>query len=147
MYLEHYDLNILPFENAPNPAFFYPSSMHKEALERLHYTVSQGKGAAMLVGGVGCGKTIISHALIEGERTSKHIQEMMKYASAEIGKGETEATIYKSVEVNIGSQCVIRDQLRMVREFQLADEIRAGLTKLGIVLEDTPQGTVWKRKR
>ena len=72
MYLEHYDLKILPFENAPNPAFFYPSSMHKEALERLHYTVAQGKGAAMLVGGVGCGKTIISHALINRLRKDRY---------------------------------------------------------------------------
>ncbi len=72
MYLEHYDLKILPFENAPNPSFFYPSSMHKEALERLHYTVFQGKGAAMLVGGVGCGKTIISHALIDRLRKDRY---------------------------------------------------------------------------
>ena len=72
MYLEHYDLKILPFENAPNPAFFYPSSMHKEALDRLLYTVHQGKGAAMLVGGVGCGKTIISHALIDRLRKDRY---------------------------------------------------------------------------
>ena len=72
MYLEHYDLKVLPFENAPNPSFFYPSSMHREALERLHYTVSQGKGAAMLVGGVGCGKTIISHALIDRLRKDRY---------------------------------------------------------------------------
>ena len=72
MYLEHYDLRILPFENAPNPTFFYPSSMHKEALERLHYSVAQGKGAAMLIGGVGCGKTIISHALINRLRKDRY---------------------------------------------------------------------------
>ena len=72
MYLEHWDMNILPFENTPNPSFFYPSSMHKEALERLTYTVSQGKGAAMMVGGIGCGKTIISHALINRLRKDRY---------------------------------------------------------------------------
>jgi len=72
MYLEHWDMNILPFENTPNPSFFYPSSMHKEALERLTYTVSQGKGAAMMVGGIGCGKTIISHALIHRLRKDRY---------------------------------------------------------------------------
>jgi general secretion pathway protein A len=72
MYLEHWGMNILPFENTPNPTFFYPSSMHKEALERLNYTVAQGKGAAMMVGGVGCGKTIISHALINRLRKDRY---------------------------------------------------------------------------
>jgi len=40
----------------------------------------------------------------------------------------------------------IRDALRKDKQFQLADEIRAKLDELGIVLEDTAQGTVWKRK-
>jgi len=40
-----------------------------------------------------------------------------------------------------------RSQLREDKQFQLADDIRAKLDELGVVLEDTPQGTVWKRKR
>jgi len=41
----------------------------------------------------------------------------------------------------------IRNQLREVKQFQLADDIRAKLAELGVALEDTPQGTGWKRKR
>ena len=40
-----------------------------------------------------------------------------------------------------------RDRLREAKQFQLADEVRAKLGELDIALEDTPQGTVWKRKR
>ncbi len=40
-----------------------------------------------------------------------------------------------------------RNQLREAKEWKLADEIRDKLDELGIALEDTPQGTMWKYKR
>ena len=51
--------------------------------------------------------------------------------------GEEEELIKLLIEV--------RAQLRKERNFALADKIRAELRELGIQLEDTPKGTVWKR--
>ena len=51
--------------------------------------------------------------------------------------GNEEALIELLVEV--------RSQLRKERRFDLADKIRDELRSLGIQLEDTPEGTVWKR--
>ena len=40
----------------------------------------------------------------------------------------------------------LRAELRDARQYTLADQIRARLTGLGIVLEDTAQGTVWRNR-
>jgi cysteinyl-tRNA synthetase len=41
----------------------------------------------------------------------------------------------------------IRDKLRAEQNWALADEIRSRLRELGIVLEDTAKGTVWRYRR
>ncbi len=40
----------------------------------------------------------------------------------------------------------IRNDLRKAKQFQLADNVRKGLEELGVALEDTAKGTVWKQK-
>ena len=40
-----------------------------------------------------------------------------------------------------------RDELRAKKEWADADKVRAQLGELGIILEDTPRGTVWRYKR
>ncbi len=39
----------------------------------------------------------------------------------------------------------LRAQVRAAKQFALADQVRQALAELGIVLEDTPTGTTWKR--
>jgi general secretion pathway protein A len=57
VYDEHWGLLTAPFQNVPDPKFFFHSTQHREGLTRLHYAVNHNKGAAMLIGDVGCGKT------------------------------------------------------------------------------------------
>lgn len=65
VYLPYWGLTLPPFENAVDLRFFYESAYHSEALMRLTYTVAAHKGAAALVGDVGCGKTLICKAYTE----------------------------------------------------------------------------------
>ena len=66
MYLEYWGLKEKPFENTPDPRFLYYSREHREAMLTLQYAVVENKGAAMLTGDYGCGKTLLVRALIEG---------------------------------------------------------------------------------
>ena len=65
MYLEYWDFKEYPFENVPDPKFMYYSEKHEEALVRLIYAAKRKKGAALLTGDVGCGKTVLSKVFIQ----------------------------------------------------------------------------------
>jgi len=62
-YLEHWGLSKRPFQNTPDPQFFYRSEQHQEALSRLLLTVLEQYGGAALIGTYGCGKTALLHVL------------------------------------------------------------------------------------
>ena len=73
MYEKHWGLREKPFENTPNPKFFYPSPEHEEAFSRLIYAIRERKGAALISGEYGCGKTLLGRSLM-GELENDHYE-------------------------------------------------------------------------
>jgi type II secretory pathway predicted ATPase ExeA len=65
MYEKYWGLAEKPFENTPDPRFMYYSKKHEEALTRLLYAIKEEKGAAMLTGEYGSGKTVLSRIVID----------------------------------------------------------------------------------
>ncbi|HWP31254.1 MAG TPA: AAA family ATPase [Fimbriimonadales bacterium] len=65
MYEAYWGLQEPPFSLTPDPRFLYLSRAHEDALMMLHYAITRNKGAAMLCGDIGLGKTTISRKLIE----------------------------------------------------------------------------------
>lgn len=65
MYEQYWGLKEKPFENTPDPKFFYNSPQHEEALSRMLYVVYENKGAGLLTGVYGCGKTLLARALLK----------------------------------------------------------------------------------
>ena len=63
MYLDYWRLKEKPFENTPDPRFLYHSPQHDEGLSRLLYVAREGKGAGLLTGIFGCGKTLLGKSL------------------------------------------------------------------------------------
>ena len=60
-----------PFSNAPEPRFFFESRQHSEALVRLMHCISTMKGLAVMVGDIGCGKTLLARKLLENLEAEK----------------------------------------------------------------------------
>jgi general secretion pathway protein A len=75
MYEAYWQLAQKPFENTPDPRFIYYTHQHREALARLIYVARERKGAALLTGEYGSGKTLLSRVLWE------ELQQEHKYAS------------------------------------------------------------------
>jgi general secretion pathway protein A len=59
MYCQFYGLKERPFNVTSDPAFFFLSKKHNEALSHLLYGVSQRKGIIVLTGEIGTGKTTL----------------------------------------------------------------------------------------
>ena len=64
MFEKYWGLATLPFQNLPDPNVFFPSPQHRRALALLLYAVQHDKGAALLTGDIGCGKTTLTRAFI-----------------------------------------------------------------------------------
>jgi len=64
MYQDFYQLERAPFNTTPDPAFFYASPVHQEALAAIAYGVENRKGFISLIGEVGTGKTTVLRTYI-----------------------------------------------------------------------------------
>jgi general secretion pathway protein A len=66
MYLNYWQLARKPFEPGSDRAAFYPCEAHEAALLKLRYAVENRRGAALLAGPAGVGKTMLVQ-LFRGE--------------------------------------------------------------------------------
>jgi len=64
MYKAFYGLDERPFSKTPDPRYLYLSRGHREALARLQHAVEE-RDMVLLTGGIGCGKTTLSRALMD----------------------------------------------------------------------------------
>jgi general secretion pathway protein A len=70
MYLDHYHLNLKPFEMSPDPQFLWLGEKHKEALAALEYGILESKGFLLLTGDAGTGKTVLINGLLKSTRVN-----------------------------------------------------------------------------
>lgn len=63
MYEAYWQLERRPFESSSDPAFYYPCEAHQGALLKLRYAIENGRGAALLTGAPGVGKSVVVHTL------------------------------------------------------------------------------------
>lgn len=64
MYESFFGLRCNPFRLAPDPRFFFPSSVHARGLAYLQFGLAQGEGFVVITGQPGLGKTMLVQSLL-----------------------------------------------------------------------------------
>lgn len=64
MYTAYWNLTGRPFDNGCEPPFYYPSESHQVTLLKLRYALDHPRGAALLTGVAGLGKSLLAQTLL-----------------------------------------------------------------------------------
>lgn len=99
MYQSYWNLQSGPFDEKMDAAFFYESHPHQAGLLKLQYLIENSKGAGLLVGSAGTGKSYLCHVLKSqlAETHQPFVQlvfpqlspiELISYLAVELGADE-----------------------------------------------------------
>ena len=134
-YLEYYGLNEQPFTNSIDSRFYYNSEQHAEALLRLKYAVSTMKGLAVLVGGIGTGKTTLARRMLDELDDDEHESALLVIIHASI----TTEWLLKKIAMQLGVDDVPEDKVNLLSSIyhRLIEINEAG--KKAVVLIDEAQ--------
>jgi type II secretory pathway predicted ATPase ExeA len=111
-YLEHYGLEREPFSNAPDARFYFNSDQHSQALLRLMYAVDSNKGLAVLVGGVGTGKTTLARRMLDNLPEDRYESSLLVM----VHSGITPEWILARIALQLGVPDPAGDRLKVLKQ-------------------------------
>jgi len=156
-HLKFYNLKEQPFSNSVDNKYFFDNSQHSEALLRLRYAVDSMKGLAVLLGGVGTGKTTLARRMLEELEEDKYeaallvvihtsvtTDWLMKKIALQLGienvaesKIEILSQLYKRLMEIYESgmkTVVLMDEMQMLESKEIMEEFR------GLLNMESPEG-------
>ena len=109
-YLEFYGLKEQPFTNSINNRFYYNSAQHGEALLRLKYAVSTMKGLAVLIGGVGTGKTTLARRMLDELNEEEYESALLVIIHSSV----TAEWLLKKIAMQLGVEEIPEDKVNLL---------------------------------
>ncbi len=101
MYEKFYKFKNKPFNMTPDSEFFFASSRHEEALNRLLVAISEKSGFAVITGEIGSGKTTVCRTLLSKLDPTTKIALIL---NTHLGKKELLTTILEDLGVEYKSR-------------------------------------------
>lgn len=123
-----------PFPANPSTQFYYPAGTHENAVELLRQSFIDGEGFAILTGGVGSGKTLVAHLLLErmGQDMNRVLLTHCRLSAP--------ADLFRALLFDLGQDFhgLGEQELRLAFNQYLLDEFGAG--KSSLLVLDEAQG-------
>ena len=111
-YSEHFGLEREPFSNAPDARFYFNSEQHSQALIRLRYAVDSNKGLALLVGGIGTGKTTLARRMLDSLPDDKYESSLLVMIHSSV----TPEWILTRIAMQLGVEDPAPDRLSLIKQ-------------------------------
>ena len=145
LYQEYWGLKEKPFENTPDPRFHYQSADGAEVFARLFYALGSNRGAAMLTGATGCGKTITARALVQefdperldvafvtrpARNAKEFLRELLYQLGEEPGASDRSGVVHRIHELLYANYSahkvtlVLIEEGHLLRDQEILEEIR-----------------------
>jgi|DewCreStandDraft_4_1066084.scaffolds.fasta_scaffold00303_38 type II secretory pathway predicted ATPase ExeA len=111
-YLDHFQLSLEPFSNAPVTRFYYNSAQHTQAMTRLMYAVEQMRGLALCVGDIGAGKTTLARRMLDNLPEAQYEAALLVI----IHSGITAAWLLRRIALQLGVESPSDDKLTLLSQ-------------------------------
>lgn len=134
-YLEFYNLKEQPFSISVDNRFYFNSNQHAHALVKLRYAAEERKGLAVLVGGVGTGKTTLARRMLDELEESKFESALLVVIHTSV----TSEWLLRKIAVQLGVQNPLDDKTELLSQLynRLVEIYDSG--KKAVVLIDEAQ--------
>jgi type II secretory pathway predicted ATPase ExeA len=134
-YLEFFNLKEQPFSISVDNRFYFNSNQHAHALVKLRYAAEERKGLAVLVGGVGTGKTTLARRMLDELEESKFESALLVVIHTSV----TSEWLLRKIAVQLGVQNPLDDKTELLSQLynRLVEIYDSG--KKAVVLIDEAQ--------
>lgn len=129
---EYWQVNEKPFLNTPDTKYLFESEDFAEAMGRILYNLKEIKGGiTMIVGEIGCGKTILAHSLMEKLPTNEfltlniinpRLSPNQLLSTITTGLGISDIPRYRNKILNVLQEFLINQSNKNITPVLLIDE-------------------------
>ena len=111
-YIEHFALSREAFSNAPDARFYFDSKQHSQALVRVLRSINSNKGLAVVVGGIGSGKTTLARRLLDTLSTDLYESSLLVM----VHSGITSEWILTRIALQLGVKSPASDRMSVLKQ-------------------------------
>lgn len=111
-YLEYYGLKEHPFSNVVDSRFYFNSRQHTDALIKLKYAIDTRKGLAVVIGGIGTGKTTLARRLLEELDENIYEAALLVVVHSSVSS----EWLFRKFAIQLGVKEVVNDKIELLSQ-------------------------------